>query len=59
MTLAALFSFGRVTDVAFSGSFFVVLLARRSPLCRVRPDTSLITGEWVATRIAGSCEDSK
>lgn len=32
MTLAALFSFGLVPDVAFSGSFFVAWRIARSPI---------------------------
>jgi hypothetical protein len=47
--------------VAFSGSVFVIRVIARSPCStfvrRVSPDTSLVTVEWISTRIAVLCED--
>jgi hypothetical protein len=51
------------SDVAFSGSVFVIRVVARSPCSTfvrsVSPDTSLVTVEWISTRIAVLCEDSR
>jgi len=66
MTLAALFSFGLVPGVAFSGSFFVSSgycslgdIVWSSFVSSSAAKTRLVTSDEIVTRLMGCCADSK